>query len=218
MQLRRRWCALTLLLALGLLGAYSFGICWRNGLAEAHQAQARGRLGYIRAVLDNYEVIHGHPLPRTSGDDQGRIISWREALLSFVDQTRDVPGEENSPICFRLPFEQSDPRFTSLVAVYDADKANDESAPWAIVAIENTGIRWNEPKDFTFEQFEYQASLADAAKRPIAVLTTAGDNCDLVKGRLQVYHQPRKRELLHLQMFRRPDRGDESENSQSKDD
>jgi hypothetical protein len=34
---------------------------------------------------------------------------------------------------------------------------------------------------------------------------------------LQAYHEPRRRELLHLQMFRRPDRGDEVGSGRPKD-
>lgn len=213
MQLRRRWCVLALLLAVGSLGVYAFVTCMRDSAAGARSGETRGKLYQIRLALENYQDAHGHPIPRVSRDEQGQAISWRQGLSSYLD-FQGVPVK--APVSFRLPFEQNDPRFTSVIAVYDADKADDGSAPWAVVAIEDTGIPWNEPRDFTFEQFASHLSLAEAANRPVALLTADGEIGAIAKGRMLLSEEG-KRELLHLQMFRRPDRGDEVGSGRPKD-
>lgn len=165
---------------------------YQRSLDEVRNIAARSRLAQLRHAMSNYESIQHRRLSRVRTDPDGRQIGWREEIAPyFDDQTmheiaaaphraaefRQTTSKGPAPMNLRLPFDKSDPDFTSLIGVYEdaiSDAATGDDAPWAIVAVMNTKIRWNEPKDLSVQEFVNLLDAPNAAMRPLAILTANG--------------------------------------------
>eukprot|EP00456_Euglypha_rotunda_P037678 TRINITY_DN2893_c0_g1_i13.p1 TRINITY_DN2893_c0_g1~~TRINITY_DN2893_c0_g1_i13.p1 ORF type:complete len:229 (+),score=20.00 TRINITY_DN2893_c0_g1_i13:283-969(+) len=164
---------------------------------ESQDANARGRLAQLQLCIENYRSVNGRALQRIYIDSQGKRTSWREKISPYFDDEtmrtmvtnperveglRNGDTDQFAPASLRVTFDTSNAHFTSIVAVYDELNADDEDAPWAIVAMTNTGVRWNEPKDLTVSEFLKRLDAPQAAKQPVAVLTASGQLGSIVNG------------------------------------
>ncbi len=170
---------------------------YHRSLLEARDANARGRLAQLQLCIDNYKSIHGRALHRIYSDRQGKRMSWREEIAPYFDDElmrakalnpdrnddlRKAHADQIAPVSFRVSFDASNAYFTSIVAVYDEANEENDDAPWAIAAMSNTGIRWNEPKDLTISEFLKLLDSSQAANQTIAVLTASGQLGSIVDG------------------------------------
>lgn len=169
-----------------LLGIVECQRRWR----DVQNIEARSRLAGVRHSVANYKTIQKRPLQRSYTDKAGHVIGWRQELAPYFDddmmrvieaepsrseEFRYATFQRAAPPWLRLSFDKSAAEFTSLVAVYDKTAATEnEETQWAIIAMENTGIRWDEPRDLTVREFVELLENSNGTSRPLAVLTASG--------------------------------------------
>lgn len=199
-----------------LMIAWSAAVQYRKSLREARAVSARGQLAQLRLGFENYKTIYGRTLPRVSINSLGETTSWRVSISPFFDDKimhslaaqndidtdlRSIPEPSAAPLQLRLPYDTSDARFTSIVAIYDETDIDSKDPPWAIVAMTHTGIRWNEPRDLTISEFGKLIGRPYDTIQPIVVMTAKGQSGSIVgNSKIQFYFgspaQPAIRDLL----------------------
>ena len=152
--------------------------------AEVRILEAKSRLAQLRHIIVNYEAVHNKPLCRTYTSSDGIVTGWRQELSAFldefeaprnsddVDETKETLKRGQILGYLRLSFDKGDENDTSIIGVYSPTVSNDPGdSPWAIVAMTDSGIEWNEPRDLTLKEFEQMLSRPEGTSKPIALLT-----------------------------------------------
>lgn len=193
------WVVSTFILFALLIGIWIQEV--RVAQINAEASRMMGKLGQIRAILENFETVNGYPLPRLTQSNDGRMVSWREQLVPYLHDIHDNQEHpelltHEAPDWYRVWSDSSDPTWTSIVAVYDPNNEGDGSQRnWAVVAMAETGIPWRSARDMTVAELAEILARRETHRHPIAVLSASGTIGSFRDGGVATYDIAREEKL-----------------------
>lgn len=147
----------------------------------ARRAACTNNMKQIGLAMHNYYDVHGELPPAYSVDEDGKPLhSWRVLILPYLgegqlydqfkldepwDSSHNLEVADQMPMVYGCPDGPQSASITSYVvinepgAVFDGSTAtkfsevtDGTSNTIMLVETANSGIRWNEPRDFDFNQ------------------------------------------------------------------